>query len=62
MLVHIKDIVREAKKGGYAIGAFNVASLESVLAVAQAAVKAGSPAIIQVSESAFSRKTGISRV
>lgn len=53
MLVHIKDIVREAKKGGYAIGAFNVASLESVLAVAQAAVKAGSPAIIQVSESAI---------
>ena len=24
MLVHIKDIVKKAKRGGYAIGAFNV--------------------------------------
>jgi len=53
MLVHIKDLVREAKKKGYAIGAFNITNLESVLGVAQAAVKAGSPAIIQVSESAI---------
>ncbi|MBI2459688.1 MAG: ketose-bisphosphate aldolase [Parcubacteria group bacterium] len=53
MLVHIKDLVQGAKKNGYAIGAFNIANFESVLAVAQAAVKAGSPAIIQVSESAI---------
>lgn len=53
MLVHIKDIVKEAQKGGYAIGAFNIHNLESVLGVAQAAVKAKSPAIIQVSESAI---------
>jgi len=52
MLVHIKDIVREAQKGGYALGAFNVTNLESILAVARAAVKANSAAIIQVSESA----------
>jgi ketose-bisphosphate aldolase len=51
MLVHIKDIVKKAKKGGYAIGAFNIHSIESVLGVAQAAVRAKSPAIIQVSES-----------
>ncbi|OHA14573.1 MAG: hypothetical protein A2909_03000 [Candidatus Tagabacteria bacterium RIFCSPLOWO2_01_FULL_39_11] len=51
MLVHIKDIVKKAKQGSYAIGAFNIISLESVLGVAQAAVKANSPAIIQVSES-----------
>ncbi|OGF23658.1 hypothetical protein A3H66_02760 [Candidatus Falkowbacteria bacterium RIFCSPLOWO2_02_FULL_45_21] len=53
MLVHIKDIVNKAEQGGYAIGAFNVTNLESVLGVAQAAVKANSPAIIQVSESAI---------
>ncbi|MDO8667587.1 MAG: class II fructose-bisphosphate aldolase [bacterium] len=51
MLVHIKDLVKKAKAGQYAIGAFNVITLESVLGVAQAAVKANSPAIIQVSES-----------
>lgn len=51
MLVHIKDIVKKAEHGSYAIGAFNVITLESVLGVAQAAVKANSPAIIQVSES-----------
>ncbi len=53
MLVHIKDIVTKAKENGYAVGAFNITNLESVLGVAQAAVKAGSPAIIQVSESAI---------
>ena len=53
MLVHIKEIVKIAEKGGYAIGAFNVTNLESVLGVARAAVKAKSPAIIQVSEGAI---------
>lgn len=51
MLVHIEEIVKEAKKGGYAVGAFNIHNVESVLGVANAAVKAKSPAIIQVSES-----------
>jgi len=53
MLVHIKDIVKEAEAGKYAVGAFNVHNLESVLGVAQAALKAKSPAIIQVSEGAI---------
>lgn len=53
MLVHIKDIVNKAEKGGYAIGAFNVTNLESVLGVAEAAMRAKSPAIIQVSEGAI---------
>ncbi|MFH1583132.1 MAG: class II fructose-bisphosphate aldolase [Candidatus Falkowbacteria bacterium] len=53
MLVHIKDIVQDAKKNSYAIGAFNITNFESILAVAQAAIRAGSPAIIQVSESAI---------
>jgi len=53
MLAHIKDIIKEAKKGGYAVGAFNVHGLESILGVAQAALRAKSPAIIQVSEGAI---------
>ncbi len=53
MLVHIKEIIKDAQKKGYAIGAFNVHNLESVLGVARAAVRAKSPAIIQVSESAI---------
>lgn len=53
MLVHIKDLVQDGKKNGYAIGAFNITNFESILAVAQAAVRVGSPAIIQVSESAI---------
>ena len=53
MLVHIKDIVKKAQKGGYALGAFNITNFESVLGIARAAVKANSPAIMQVSESAI---------
>jgi len=53
MLVHIKDLAQDAKKNSYAVGAFNITNLESVLGVAQAALRAGSPAIIQVSESAI---------
>lgn len=53
MLVHLKDLVKDSKNKGYALGAFNVTNFESILAVAQAAVKADSPAIIQVSESAI---------
>lgn len=53
MLVHIKQILEESQKGGYAIGAFNIHNLESVLGVTQAARRAKSPAIIQVSEGAI---------
>ncbi|MEA3398585.1 MAG: class II fructose-bisphosphate aldolase [Patescibacteria group bacterium] len=53
MLVHIKKIIKNAKKDGYAVGAFNVHNLESILGVARAAVEAKSPAIIQVSEGAI---------
>lgn len=50
MLVHIKEIVKKAKRGGYAIGAFNVHNIETIFGVVEAAVKAKSPVIIQVSE------------
>lgn len=53
MLVHIKDLVRDSEKKGYGLGAFNITNFESILGVAEAALRAGSPAIIQVSESAI---------
>lgn len=53
MLVHIKQLVKSAEEGNYAIGAFNVHTLESILGVARAAERAKSPAIIQVSEGAI---------
>ncbi len=53
MLIHIKDILKEAQRRGYAVGAFNVHNLESVLGVARAAMHVKSPAIIQVSEGAI---------
>lgn len=53
MLVHIKDIIKESEKAGYAVGAFNIHNLESVLGVANAAVKMRSAAVIQVSEGAI---------
>lgn len=52
MLSHIKDILKEAEEKKYAIGAFNVHNLESILAVAQTAQELNSPVIIQVSEGA----------
>lgn len=53
MLEHIKNIVKAAEKDKYAVGAFNVHGLESILGVARAAVSSKSPAIIQVSEGAI---------
>ncbi len=53
MLCHIKDIVGDAEEKKYAIGAFNVHNLESILAVAETAQELNSPAIIQVSEGAI---------
>jgi fructose-bisphosphate aldolase, class II len=53
MLCHIKQIINDSIKGGYAVGSFNVHNFETALGVAQAALKAKSPAIIQVSEGAI---------
>ena len=50
MLVHIKDIVRDAVRHCYAIGAFNTVNLEVTLAIVRAAVAVRSPVIVQVSE------------
>lgn len=51
MLVPNKDLMVPARRNGYAVGAFNVQNLESMQAVAEAAVEEKSPAILQITPS-----------
>jgi len=53
MLVTNKDLMIPARKKAYAVGAFNVNNLETVLAVAEAAAEEKSPAIVAVTPSAI---------
>ncbi|KAI3780443.1 hypothetical protein L2E82_10424 [Cichorium intybus] len=48
-----KDLLADAEKGGYAIGAFNVYNHEGVEAVIAAAEEQNSPAILQIHPSAL---------
>ncbi|KAI3515631.1 hypothetical protein L1887_14532 [Cichorium endivia] len=48
-----KDLLSDAEKGGYAIGAFNVYNLEGIEAVIAAAEEQNSPAILQIHPSAL---------
>ncbi|KAK7291352.1 hypothetical protein RIF29_06422 [Crotalaria pallida] len=48
-----KEILSNAEKGGYAVGAFNVYNLEGVEAVVSAAEEEQSPAILQIHPGAF---------
>ena len=47
MLVTSKELLLDAQKRGYAVGAFNVENLEFVMAVLAAAEETGSPVIMQ---------------
>lgn len=51
MLVTNKDLMVPARKQGYAIPALNVQNLESLTAVAEAAVEEKSPVILAISPS-----------
>jgi fructose-bisphosphate aldolase class II len=51
VLVTNKDLMVPAKKKGYAIGAFNVQNLESMSAIAEAAIEEKSPVIMQITSS-----------
>ena len=53
MLVSLKEILRDAYAGGYAVGAFNCLSVENVLGAVQAAEELRSPIILQVAEVQF---------
>lgn len=47
MLVTAKELLTDAMKGGYAVGAFNVENMEMVMAVLAAAEAKNSPVIMQ---------------
>jgi fructose-bisphosphate aldolase class II len=53
MLVTNRDLLVPAKKKGYAVGAFNINNLETLLAVDEAAVEEKSPVIVAVTPSAI---------
>lgn len=53
MLVSTKTMLREARAGGYAVGAFNTSDLEITQAIVAAAVEQKSPVILQTSEKAI---------
>ncbi len=53
MLTSTLDLLHDAQKNNYALGAFNVYNLEGALAVVNAAQAAHSPAILQMHPSAF---------
>jgi len=53
MLVTNRDLLFSAKRNAYAVGAFNINNLESLLAVVEAAVEEKSPVIVAVTPSAI---------
>jgi len=50
MIVTTKEILDKAKKGGYAVGAFNTVNLETTKAILDAAAELSSPVIVQITE------------
>jgi len=53
MLTNVKDLLVQAKKGGYALGAFNTVNLETTRAIIEAAKELKSPVIVQMTEKTF---------
>jgi len=50
MLVNLSKMLAKADEGHYAIGGFNITSMESAVAIVEAAEEEKSPAILQLSE------------
>ena len=53
MLITNTEIMSAATAGGYAVGAFNISNLETLLAITEAAIEENSPAIVGVTPSAI---------
>jgi fructose-bisphosphate aldolase class II len=53
MFVTNKELQSDATANGYAVGAFNISNLETVLAITEAAVEEKSPVIIAITESSI---------
>lgn len=58
MLVSLREILCEAEKGGYAVPAFNVYNMETVMGVLHAAEAARSPVIMQIYSRLFDSENG----
>lgn len=58
-LVTTKQLLTDAQKGGYAVGAFNVENMEMVMAVVKAAEEMKAPVILQTTPSTI-KYAGIS--
>lgn len=58
MLINLKEIIGMAEKGNFAIPAFNVYNMESVMGVLKAAEEAKAPIIIQVYPRLMKEETG----
>jgi len=52
-LATLKQVLEEAKKGNYGVGAFNVNNMEQVQAIVRAAKETNSPVILQASRGAL---------
>ncbi|MGE5405318.1 MAG: class II fructose-bisphosphate aldolase, partial [Candidatus Saccharibacteria bacterium] len=52
-LVPVAELLAQAEKGGYAVGAFNANNMEIVQAIAEAAEQEKSPVIMQASQGAI---------
>lgn len=50
MITSVKEILKKAQEGGYAVGAFNTTNLETTRAIIEAAKEVKSPVIIQITE------------
>lgn len=53
MLVSLRELLQEAKRGRYAVGAFNFSNLETLRAIILAAQRRSAPVIIQTSQTAI---------
>ncbi len=58
MLVNVVEMMKKAREGHYAVGAFNTNNLEWTKAILQTAEEQKSPVIIEVSEGATKYMTG----
>ena len=50
MLVNMRELLKDAQDGNYAVGSFSVANMEMVLGVLKAAKELNAPVILQIAE------------
>lgn len=58
MLVNLKEILDMAEAGGFAVPAFNVYNMETVMGIMEAAEEANAPVVIQSYSRLFTNKEG----